>query len=65
MYKLYLQFCNGSEGYYCFEHNESIRVSSSLMGFDIARFPSEEAAEAKARRLIGAGYRIAYYEVVI
>ena len=65
MYKLYLEFCNGTEGYYCFEHDERVRVSPTLMAFNIAKFPSEEAAERKAKRLIGAGYRIAYYEVVI
>lgn len=63
-YYLYLQFTNGSEGYYSYECSGFAYVSSHRStGCTPAVFPSKEAATAKARRLCKAGYSIAYWEV--
>ena len=61
MYVLYLQFTTGNEGYYQYEENGHVYYGSYR---DAAEFPSAQAAIAKARRLKGAGYHIAYYEAV-
>lgn len=61
MYALYLQFCDGKEGYYKYEEGGYVHYGPYR---DATGFPSRQAALAKARRLKGAGYRIAYYEAV-
>ena len=69
MYYLYLQFTSGSEGYYSHEERNSDGSNSAYLAnnqtnYTACAFPSYDAAKAKAKRMIDAGYRIAYYEIV-